>query len=197
MEQKQKNHIIIILLFAMTVIPFLIAWVFKQHPELLKDRTNHGDLIIPPMRTERGELSGFDVFTSDHLQEMKGRWLIINVIARGQCNEICQEAIHKSRQLRLMLNKDLTRTRRAVMIWDGFRSSESDRLWLDDKELLKIKPAKTLIDKLDQHKNGQIPDGMLFLMDPLGNLMMQYEPGFDPYQVKSDLSHLLRISQIG
>ena len=34
-------------------------------------------------------------------------------------------------------------------------------------------------------------------MDPMGNLMMQYEPGFDPYKVKSDLMHLLRISQIG
>jgi hypothetical protein len=26
---------------------------------------------------------------------------------------------------------------------------------------------------------------------------MQYDPGFDPYKVKSDLVHLLRISQIG
>lgn len=36
-----------------------------------------------------------------------------------------------------------------------------------------------------------------FLMDPLGNIMMQYESGFDPYKVKSDLHKLLKISQIG
>jgi hypothetical protein len=42
-----------------------------------------------------------------------------------------------------------------------------------------------------------VPDGMLFLIDPLGNLMMQYEPGFNTYKVKDDLMHLLRISQIG
>jgi hypothetical protein len=34
-------------------------------------------------------------------------------------------------------------------------------------------------------------------MDPLGNLMMQYDPGFDPYDVKKDLKKLLKISQIG
>jgi hypothetical protein len=34
-------------------------------------------------------------------------------------------------------------------------------------------------------------------MDPLGNLMMKYAPGFDPYKVRNDLSKLLRISQIG
>jgi hypothetical protein len=38
---------------------------------------------------------------------------------------------------------------------------------------------------------------MLLLIDPLGNIMMQYEPGFDPYKVKNDLMHLLRASQIG
>jgi hypothetical protein len=42
-----------------------------------------------------------------------------------------------------------------------------------------------------------MPEGMLFLIDPLGNLMMQYEAGFNTYKVKDDLMHLLRISQIG
>jgi len=38
---------------------------------------------------------------------------------------------------------------------------------------------------------------MLLLIDPQGNVMMRYEPGFDPYKVKNDLLHLLKISQIG
>ena len=46
-------------------------------------------------------------------------------------------------------------------------------------------------------KAGVMPEGMLFLIDPLGNLMMQYEAGFNTYKVKDDLMHLLRISQIG
>jgi hypothetical protein len=54
-----------------------------------------------------------------------------------------------------------------------------------------------LVQKLKKIRNTDIPEGMLFLMDPFGNLMMQYEPGFDPYKVKKDLGKLLRISQIG
>jgi hypothetical protein len=38
---------------------------------------------------------------------------------------------------------------------------------------------------------------MVFLIDPLGNLMLWYENGFDPYDLDKDLKHLLRASQIG
>jgi hypothetical protein len=54
-----------------------------------------------------------------------------------------------------------------------------------------------LAKKLASIRQGLVPDGMLFLIDPLGNVMMHYEPGFNAYKVKDDLMHLLRISQIG
>jgi hypothetical protein len=54
-----------------------------------------------------------------------------------------------------------------------------------------------LLAKLNKAREQGVVDGMLFLMDPLGNIMMQYEPDFDPYKVKSDLRKLLKISQIG
>jgi hypothetical protein len=50
---------------------------------------------------------------------------------------------------------------------------------------------------IKQKVRPELTSGMLILMDPLGNLMMQYKAGFDPYAVKSDLKKLLRISQIG
>lgn len=64
-------------------------------------------------------------------------------------------------------------------------------------DLIKIKPSEDLAKKITAIRAGNIPDGMLFLIDPLGNIMMQYEPNFDPYKVKNDLMHLLRASQIG
>lgn len=196
-SQQQKNRLIILLLFAMSIIPFLIALGLKENPELLSGRTNSGQLIIPPVITERSELTGFDRFSSEHMTELQGHWLIVNVIPARQCNTVCQEAIHKSRQLQLMLSKDLTRTRRVVLVFAELAPDSANRWWLDDKALLKMKPNESLAKKIAAIRGGNAPDGLLFLMDPLGNLMMQYEPGFDPYKVKSDLTHLLKISQIG
>ena len=45
---------------------------------------------------------------------------------------------------------------------------------------------------------GKTPDeGVVILIDPLGNLVLWYDLGFDPYQMVKDLKHLLKASQIG
>ncbi len=196
-NQKNKNHILILVIFGMSVIPFLIAWGLKENPQLLNGQTNKGQLITPPLTTERGDLSGFDRFSSDNMSELSGHWLLVNIIPNSDCNEACIEAIHKTKQLRLMLNKELTRTRRVALVLKNVAPETADKWWQDDPTLLRMKASDALIKKMTEIKQGTIPDGMLLLMDPLGNLMMQYEPGFNPYDVKSDLMHLLRISQIG
>ena len=69
--------------------------------------------------------------------------------------------------------------------------------WRLDPQLLKIQPLPSLRGKLEGIFGATIPEGVLLIMDPLGNLMMKYPAGYDPYKVKNDLSKLLRISQIG
>ncbi len=196
-NQKNKNHILILVIFGMSVIPFLIAWGLKENPQLLKGQTNNGQLITPPQTTERSDFSGLDPFSTENMSELTGHWLLVNVIPNGECNDSCIEAIHKTKQLRLMLNKELTRTRRIVIVLKDVTPEIAGKWWQDDQTLLRVKASATVAEKIAAIRQGNIPDGMLLLMDPLGNLMMQYEPGFDPYNVKSDLMHLLRISQIG
>lgn len=194
---QKKNRLIILTLFGMSIVPFLIAYILKENPQWLQGRTNHGQLIIPPVPVERSDLTGFDPFSQEHIGELAGHWLIINVIPEATCHEACRDAIHKSRQLQLMMNKDLTRTRRVVLIFKDSEEAASGIWWQDDKVLLRVRPNENVVKKIAGIRPDGVPDGMLLLMDPLGNLMMQYEPGFDPYKVKSDLAHLLKISQIG
>lgn len=244
MNNQQKNQLLILGIFGMTIIPFLIAWGLNENTALLNGNTNHGQLIRPVVPTESADFSGVDEFSTQNLAELRGHWLIVNVIPKSNCNEVCLEAILKTRQLRLMLNKDLSRTRRAVFVFRELAPEAASQYWLKDillsrlrltknkdddalflslqheenmldealiarlignekrefalsSDLIRVRPSAGLADSLRVIRKGEIPDGMLFLMDPLGNLMMQYDPGFDPYKVKSDLMHLLRISQIG
>ncbi|MDD5114755.1 MAG: hypothetical protein PHC94_12125 [Methylobacter sp.] len=196
-NQRNKNRLLIISIFAMSIVPFLMAWGLKKNPQFLSGRTNHGQLIMPAVTTERSELLGFDQFSQDNIKELAGHWLIVNVIPSKECNELCLQSIQKTKQLRLMLNKELTRTRRIVLVLQDVPPEIASKWWESDDTLLKIKPSEAIVKKIADLRSGFIPDGMIFLMDPLGNLMMQYEPGFDPYDVKNDLMHLLRISQIG
>lgn len=196
-NQKTKNKLLIIFIFSMSIVPFLIAWGLKENPQFLSGQTNHGQLITPVLTSERSDLSGFDQFSTANIKELAGHWLIVNVIPSADCNGVCAESIQKTKQLRLMMNKELTRTRRVVLVLQDITPEVASKWWQGDDTLLKIKPSATLLKKLAELRAGNLLDGMIFLVDPLGNFMMQYEPGFDPYDVKNDLMHLLRISQIG
>lgn len=196
-KQLKINRRVILIVIAMSFIPFGIAWMMINNPQWLSNPTNKGQLIIPPVTTERSELKGYDQFSLDNLSELNGRWVMVNVIPEQTCGELCLEAIFKTRQLRLMMSKDLTRIRRVVLIFDQINPNIAADWWKDDARLLRAKPDKTLMNKLEKIRKGKVPDGMLLIMDPFGNIMMQYEPGFDPYDVKADLKKLLRISQIG
>jgi hypothetical protein len=243
-QQQKKNQRLILVIFGMTIIPFLIAWGLKENPELVKGTTNSGQLIIPPISTERTDFTGFDAFSTKNMSELPGHWLIVNVIPSTGCNEICLDALLKTKQLRLMLNKELPRTRRIVMVFKEPAAEAANEWWLKDtllwrlrrtenkednalflsllreenkinktlieklignenrefalnSDLIRVKPSAELAKKIADIRKGTISDGMLFLIDPLGNLMMHYDAGFNTYKVKDDLMHLLRISQIG
>lgn len=213
-EQQKKNNRTVIIIFALSIIPFCIAWYLSSSATWMGGGTNNGVLITPPITTDFNEFVGYDEFSEKNLDEIKGHWILMNVVPNKVCNKVCQFAIHKTKQLRVMMGKDLTRSRRLVLIaseyeqmveqlnWEG-ENKEEEKInkQVDEKNkdifLLKVKLGSLLKDKLNKIRKSEIPDGMLFLMDPLGNIMMQYEPEFDPYEVKSDLRKLLKISQIG
>jgi len=206
-EQQKKNNRTVIIIFAMSIIPFCIAWYLSSSATWMGGGTNNGKLITPPITTEFNQFVGYDEFSIKNLHEIKGHWVIMNVAPNKQCNEVCQYAIHKTKQLRVMMGKDLTRSRRLVLIAAEFEQTVEQLWWKgdakdgkqiqEDKRLLRVKLSAPLLDKLNQARKTGVSEGMLFIMDPLGNIMMQYEPEFDPYKVKSDLRKLLKISQIG
>jgi hypothetical protein len=243
-NQQKKNQLLILAIFAMSIIPFLIAWGLKENPAILKGGVNNGQLITPAVTTERTDFIGFDRFSAENMAELPGHWLLVNIIAQEKCSEVCLDALLKTKQIRLMLNKELPRTRRIVILLKAVDEAAASQWWLKDSllwrlrqtknsaddalytqltreenkldealvsrligaenrpfalksDLIKVKPSEALVKKITDISKGMIPEGTLLLMDPLGNLMMRYAPGFDPYKVKSDLMHLLRISQIG
>lgn len=195
--QQKKNNRTVIIIFAMSIIPFGIAWFLSSNAAWMGGGTNQGQLITPPITTEFVEFVGFDDFSVENIDEIKGHWVLVNVVSGTECSEVCLQAIHKTKQLRLMMNKDLTRIRRLVLVMADTDKTVAQSWWENDPRLLRAKPAASLSEKLNKIRATGISEGMLFLMDPLGNIMMQYEPDFDPYKVKSDLYKLLKISQIG
>ena len=195
----RRNRSIIILIGLICIVPFIGAWYLAKHPEwvLNRDKTNYGHLVNPARSLDYAELLQGPVSSAEQLTEIKGRWTLVQITSGNSCSDICRETAHKSGQLRLMLNKELTRVRRILLVHNPADTDSLPALIQGDPTLLVAGLSGPLRQHLQDAVGKPLQEGMLLLLDPFANLMMWYEPGFDPYGVLRDLQRLLKVSQIG
>ena len=189
----------ILVIVLICIVPFAIAWYLAKNPRLVESRakTNYGHLIDPARPLEYAEFFQNPVTPAETLREIKGRWVLVQVVPAGGCSDLCRETAHKTGQLRLMLNKEISRVRRLLLLSGTADALSVQGLSAADPTLLIAGLPETLRRQLHQAIGIPPADGMLLLMDPFANLMMWYEPGFDPYGALRDLQRLLKVSQIG
>jgi hypothetical protein len=184
-----KLFAVIAVCAAPIVASYLTYYVIKP-----TSRNNYGTLIdpraypIPSLGTRT--LDGKPVTLGSY----KGKWLMVQVDG-GDCEHACQDKLFKMRQLRLMQGKEMDRIERVWLITDDkpletmvMRAYDGTRmLRADDKSVSAWLPVEA----------GTTPADYIYLIDPLGNLMMRFPKNGDPYKMKKDMSKLLTASGIG
>ncbi len=185
----------ILLLIALTaVIPFILAWYYAQHPELIEKTSNYGTLVVPVQTLPQGTLLAQPLTDPQRAEEVKGRWVLLQVTQDG-CGAVCKDALHRTHQGWLMLNKEMLRVRRVLLVKDA-KTAVQDAIHQDDA-LVPAGMDPTLLKTLEMAVGGPVAEGTIFLVDPLMNVALWYAPSFDPYQLVKDIKHLLKASQIG
>jgi cytochrome oxidase Cu insertion factor (SCO1/SenC/PrrC family) len=165
-------------------------------------RVNAGDLIEPPrpLPSLALPLQSSGETASDFLRR---KWTLLYV-QQGPCAERCRTSLYQTRQVRLALDRDMGRVQR-VFIAD---SDCCDFQFLHEQHpdliAVRMSPAAApLLAFLPPRGAGNESGGgdanaqRIYLIDPLGNLMMSYAPGAKPKGMLEDMKRLLRLSQIG
>jgi hypothetical protein len=157
-------------------------------------RNNYGELIdprnypIPPLASTT--LDG----RPEALEKYKGKWIMLKV-GGGSCPQACQEQLFTMRQERLMTGKERDRIERVWLVTDRTpidtmlirKYDGTHMLYADPKAVSKWLPVPA----------GTTVDDHIYLIDPLGNLMMRFPTDPDPRKMYKDISKLLKASAIG
>lgn len=186
-NRKSRTQLIMIALVFLGPLA-VAAWLYWQGGELAPSgRTNHGALLEPIISLDA------EYPESAISQLHDGTWLLLYPNAEA-CGENCRKALYTSRQVRLMLGKEMDRVQRIFLHGD----SPPDTVFLAEEHpgLVAIQDSR-LYELLDNKRPVDIPTGGYFLIDPLGNLVMYFRPDLDPADMVDDIKRLLRLSRIG
>ena len=179
--------------FAPLALAFVLYYGLGVRPA---GNTNRGDLIQPPVPLPEVTLPGADD-TNLPADILRGKWTLI-FIGDGACDERCREALTLMRQTRLALNDDLARVQRLFLITGN--CCDVNYLATEQAGLLLARidnpPGKTLLETFPDTRAAAQRE-QIYLVDPLGNLMMSYSPEAPPKALLEDLKKLLKLSHIG
>jgi len=201
-KAQAKSRQKLLLIFAIFFVPLLLATLWLQMVRTgggSWGNTSRGTLIKPAVPlTEfsvpaRGAAEPFD------LAAARGLWTLL-YLPVGDCLDVCQRNLYHMRQVRLALNHRMDRVQRVVV------ANTPEQLAAD---LLTEYPGMHVLDGdalqkaalTDQVRAAEaalpeISDG-IYLIDPLGNLMMRFAADLPPKSMLKDIKHLLKVSRIG
>jgi len=122
---------------------------------------------------------------------LKDKWSLI-YIGDGACDAACRSALVFGRQTRLALNNEMSRVQRVFLATGNCCANDY---------FAKEQPGLVAFDaSAAQRLLAQFPADRghsLYIVDPLGNLMMRHDATRTSKDLLDDLKKLLRLSHIG
>lgn len=166
------------LIFAVCAAPIVfgtLAWYFHWGTPAT---ANYGELI-PPRTLE-----------APAFKPLRGKWVLVTFDAAA-CAAECEKKLYVVRQVRRAQGEGAARIERLWLVTDG-RSPRAELMAAIEGS--EIRPAAQAGDP-----NAFSGDRLeyIYLVDPLGNLMMRYPREPDPKKMIKDLERLLKLSRIG
>ena len=158
-------------------------------------RTNYGELIEPQRLVPALSLQTLDGRAFD-LSTLRGSWVMVTV-DRAECPDACQKKLWNMRQVRTATGKERDRIERVLFITDDSATTTLLLREFEGTHFLRASGAelKALLD-LPAGANAHLDD-CVWLIDPLGHLMLRWPVAADPSRMKKDMDRLLRASRIG
>jgi cytochrome oxidase Cu insertion factor (SCO1/SenC/PrrC family) len=185
---RKKNRRTLILLVVVMVAPIVASYLL-YFSNVRPGSVNYGELLeVKPLAGNALNQSDKTIF---RIRQLRGKWALISIDS-GRCDEVCRKKLYYMRQVRTIQNTEKERIERVWLIDDDQAPSadivkEYPGIWLinaKDSDLLKELPAK---ESVHDH---------IYVVDPIGNLMMRFPKDPDPAKMAKDIKRLLKVSQL-
>jgi cytochrome oxidase Cu insertion factor (SCO1/SenC/PrrC family) len=130
---------------------------------------------------------------------LRGKWTLVYLL-QGACDKSCVEQLYNIRQVRLAQGKNIDRLQR-LLVWESGAVSREDQVELQKhfpgQFIVPLNNQQAIVQVFSFDEQQPMAARRVYLIDPLGNLMMRYEPDDEPKGMIRDLERLLKYSGLG
>ncbi|RUO20593.1 hypothetical protein [Aliidiomarina haloalkalitolerans] len=183
-QQKRRNRRVLLTVAAIFVLPLAAAQLVLKMGWYEPGVSNKGNLVSPEIQ-----------LTESSNALLPNKWRIAYVVP-AECQEQCGNALYVASQLYHALGKQQDRVRPV-----GIQGSQSAT------QLPTLPADSNLQYVLDDTLNAELralPEHSLFIIDPVGNVVLWYATSDDRQatilqgrDLLSDLQKLLKLSRVG
>ena len=175
----------LLLLAVICIAPVVASYVF-YYLAPRGARVNYGTLLptapAPALDGTRSDGAPF------RLADLRGRWVLLLDVAGG-CDATCERILYATRQARTMQGREQERIVRVLLVPEGAAP---------DPARLTSHPG-LIVAHAAAAARAALPGAAdaIYVIDPLGNLVLRYDADADIKGISRDLTRLLKASGIG
>lgn len=184
MTNRSRGIVLLLaLLFALPVAAATTLYLSGWRPEA---PAVHGVLVQPPLPVAHvtlGKLAGRKV----QLRDFSTKWTLL-YFGPADCPADCRRSLAAMRQVYVAQGRQQERVQRVFVARGAVPP---------DGEILCAFPGMAVVASQEVDWKGWMGGGRIFLIDPLGNRVMDYRADADPAGIRQDLARLLTYSWVG
>ena len=194
---RTKSRIYLIAIIALFFGPLLIAWLLvgRWQPG---GSVHHGELLNPAqpiVSFSAQRLDGTQLTDKD----LYGHWTLLFLNPQSNCAQDCRTQLYNMRQARLALGKNMQRAQTVLLT--RVSPSIDFQQWLAQEHsamsAATLEPQSAAAAFFLQAFPTRNEEAWIYLLDPLGNLLMRYPSDINPKGILEDLKRLFKYSKIG
>lgn len=189
-NNQRKGRAVFLMMLTFFVVP-IIAVVLMFKYNFKPSGESRGQLVVPPKLIQTvSTLKNSSGQDSSHFWMEK--WNMVYVA--DDCDAICMAKLKDMRQIHVSMYKDIPRTQRVLIT----NMQNISNIKKDYPDLTVINQPAPDINALAQQFNlgGEtaLQSNRLYLVDPLGHIMMSYPASTSAADIRKDLARLLKYS---
>ena len=190
-----KGFLIALLIFLTPIVVITVSTIWYYSGYGPEERVNYGLLLANPI--DIGDLDLELDYQYLDVDSMERKWMLVHFI-NDTCLESCADLIYVTRQVNVLLARQQTRVKRYIAAPIEIKSSlENFFSTYQDLNYIEVKNESLIIKAFEPNKIDPFDQPNMFVIDPIGNIILHYSGEVDGKKLLTDLKKLLGASKIG